>query len=58
MIHFTGVLFSLDGKTKIEVTQSVSISHSQGFGIDCALEILDNGGRELMKEIKESINKK
>lgn len=57
-IHFTGVLFSLDGKTKIEVTQSVSVSHSEGFGVDCALEVLDNGGRELMKEIKKSINKK
>lgn len=57
-IHFTGVLFSLDGKIKLEVNQSISISHSQGFGIDCALEILDNGGRELMKEIKASINKK
>jgi len=57
-VHFTGVLFSLDGKTKLEVNQSVAISHSKGFGVDCALEILDNGGRELMKEIKKSINKK
>lgn len=56
-LHFTGVLFSLDGKTKIEVTQSISISHSQGFGTDCALEVLDNGGRELMKEIKAQIKK-
>lgn len=56
-LHFIGVLFSLDGKTKIEVTQSISISHSQGFGTDCALEILDNGGRELMKEIKAQIKK-
>ncbi len=58
IIDFKGVLFSLDGKTKIEVNQSLSVSHSQGFGVDCALEILDNGGRELMKEIKKSISKK
>ncbi|WP_299680182.1 hydroxymethylbilane synthase [uncultured Dokdonia sp.] len=58
IVHFTGVLFSLDGKTKLEVNQSISVSHSQGFGVDCALEILDNGGRKLMKEIKASINKK
>jgi len=58
IIHFTGVLFSLDGKTKIEVTQSITVYHNEGFGVDCALEILDNGGRELMKEIKKSINKK
>jgi len=56
-LHFTGVLFSLDGKTKIEVTHSISISHSQGFGTDCALEVLDKGGRELMKEIKAQIKK-
>lgn len=58
VIHFTGVLFSIDGKIKIEVSQSLSVSHSQGFGLDCALDILDNGGRELMKEIKKSISKK
>ena len=56
-LHFSGGLFSLDGKTKIEVNQSISVSHSQGFGTDCALEILDNGGRGLMKEIKSQISK-
>lgn len=57
IIKFQGALFSLDGKSKIEVNQQVSISHSQGFGTDCALEVLDNGGRELMKEIKHSTKK-
>lgn len=57
-IHFNGVLFSLDGKTKIEVSQKVATSHSQGFGTDCALEILDNGGRALMKEIKTQLKNK
>jgi len=57
IIQFAGVLFSLDGQTKIEVNQSISVSHSQGFGTDCALEILDNGGRALMKEIKSQIAK-
>lgn len=51
-ILFTGVLFSLDGKEKIEVSQTVSVSHSQGLGTDCALDILDRGGREVMKEIR------
>lgn len=57
-INFSGVLFSLDGVTKIEVNQRISISHSQGLGTDCALDILDDGGRELMREIKENTNKK
>ena len=56
-INFSGVLFSLDGVTKIEVNQRISISHSQGLGVDCALDVLDNGGRELMREIKEKTKK-
>lgn len=56
-IHFSGVLFSLDGKEKIEVNQTVAVSHSQGLGTDCALQILDNGGRELMKAIKAKTKK-
>ena len=57
-IRFRGVLFSLDGKTKIEVEHVVSKANAVGFGTDCALDILDDGGRELMKEIKKNIQKK
>lgn len=57
-INFSGVLFSLDGKTEIAVNQRISVSHSQGLGTDCALEVLDNGGRELMREIKKVTQKK
>jgi len=53
IIHFNGVLFSLDGKKKIEVHKEVKIGEQLDFGKICALEILNNGGRELMKEIKE-----
>jgi hydroxymethylbilane synthase len=56
-IRFKGVLFSLDGATKIEVEQVVSTENALGFGTDCALEVLDNGGRALMKEIKSSLKK-
>ena len=57
IITLNGVLYSLDGQTKIEVSQSIATSHSQGLGVDCALDILDRGGRELMKEIKAQIKK-
>lgn len=57
-IRFRGVLFSLDGQTKIEVEQVVSKANAVGFGTDCALEVLDNGGRELMREIKKVTQKK
>lgn len=56
-IHFTGVLFSLDGQTKFEVSHIVSVHNALGFGTDCALEILDQGGRALMKEIKQQTQK-
>ncbi len=57
-IRFKGVLFSLDGTTKIEVEQVVSKANAVGFGTDCALEVLDNGGRDLMKQIKNTLAKK
>ena len=56
-IRFKGVLFSLDGQTKIEVEQVVSKANAVGFGTDCALEVLDRGGRELMRQIKADFNK-
>ncbi|MCB0475704.1 MAG: hydroxymethylbilane synthase [Flavobacteriaceae bacterium] len=56
-IDFTGVLFSLDGKQKLEVTESVSVEKAEGFGKACAQEILTNGGDILMKAIKEQIQK-
>ncbi|MBP2834163.1 hydroxymethylbilane synthase [Aquimarina sp. U1-2] len=54
-IEFTGALFSLNGKRKVEVTQKVNIGEARNLGISCAQEILDNGGRELMQEIKSII---
>ena len=57
IIHFTGVLFSLDGQTKLEVSEMVSKHNALGFGTDCALDILDQGGRALMKEIKKQTQK-
>ncbi len=54
-IHFTGALFSLDGNQKIEVVKKVEIGNEKGFGITCAQEILNNGGRELMAKIKKNL---
>ncbi|MEW7289355.1 hydroxymethylbilane synthase [Aquimarina sp. 2304DJ70-9] len=51
-IHFKGALLSLDGKHKIEVKKDIKLEERMGFGKKCAQEILNNGGAELMKEIK------
>lgn len=54
-IHFTGVLFSLDGKDKIEVSKTINIDDRKNFGIECAQKVLNNGGKELMKKIKADL---
>jgi hydroxymethylbilane synthase len=53
-IHLKGVLFSLDGVTKLEIDKAVSLLNYKTLGKSCALEILVNGGKELMTKIKSS----
>jgi hydroxymethylbilane synthase len=54
-LHFQGALFSLDGKIKIEIDKIVPIEEWKKLGFNMAKEILENGGAELMKTIKESL---
>ncbi|MEN9655308.1 MAG: hypothetical protein RL311_216 [Bacteroidota bacterium] len=56
-IEFKGVLFSVDGKQKIEIEKSVDISEWKKLGFHSAQEILKNGGAELMVEIKNQLKK-
>lgn len=56
-IRFKGVLFSLDGKEKIEVEEVIPKNNYLGFGVKCAFEVLNNGGKELMAVIKSQIKK-
>ena len=56
-IEFNGVLFSVDGKQKIEIEKSVDISEWKKLGFHSAQEILNNGGAELMVEIKNQLKK-
>ncbi|MBN8565539.1 MAG: hydroxymethylbilane synthase [Flavobacteriales bacterium] len=58
VITLKGVLFSLDGKHKLEIEKTVKIDLYQNFGELCATEILNNGGSELMKAIKQALVKK
>ena len=56
LVYFKGALFSLDGKQKIGVEKTVSIDNIQNFGRSCAEEVLAQGGKELMRDIKAEIN--
>lgn len=56
-IHFDGVLFSLDGKQKIEINKVVDISEWKKLGFHSAKEILENGGAQLMADIKTNLKK-
>ena len=56
LISFEGVLFSLDGEQKIEVNlKDVAVSEAANLGKQCAQEILSNGGKELMQQIKTEL---
>ncbi len=56
-IHFQGVLFSIDGKEKIEIDKVVDISEWKKLGFYAAQEILENGGTKLMATIKATLKK-
>jgi hydroxymethylbilane synthase len=54
---FKGALLSIDGKQKMEIEKIVPVEEWKKLGFNCATEILQNGGAELMKTIKESLKK-
>jgi hydroxymethylbilane synthase len=51
-IKLQGILFSLDGTTKLEIEKSTSLIDYKSLGKNCALDLLSNGGKEMMKTIK------
>lgn len=54
-LYFQGVLFSLDGTQKLEIEKSVALPQVSEFGKNCAQEILQNGGAQLMATIKKQM---
>ncbi len=56
-VLFKGVLFSLDGTQKIDIKKTISLTDVANLGVICAQEVLQNGGKELMQEIKASLKK-
>jgi hydroxymethylbilane synthase len=54
-ITFEGNLLLLDGKQKLEIKKKVPIEDWKKLGYHSAQEILNNGGKELMAEIKNAL---
>jgi hydroxymethylbilane synthase len=52
---FKGSLLSIDGKRKLEIEKIVPVEEWKKLGFNCANEILENGGAELMKVIKTQL---
>jgi hydroxymethylbilane synthase len=53
---FKGILFSLDGQNTVGVDKKIRLADAADFGKACAQEVLFNGGKELMQDIKIQIN--
>jgi len=56
-IRFEGLLCSLDGKDKIHIERTIEINNYKNFGRDCGLFVLENGGTEIMSQIRKDLNK-
>ncbi len=56
-IHFKGILLSIDGKQKFEMEKTVPINEWKKLGFFAAKEILENGGEQLMKQLREQLKK-
>ena len=54
---FKGILLSIDGKQKLEIEKIIPVEEWKKLGFNCAKEILDNGGAELMAAIKTILKK-
>jgi len=51
-VYFEGVVFSLDGKQKIDIKKEVKLSDAKDLGKTSAEEVLQKGGDKLMQEIR------
>lgn len=51
-IVFKGILLSLDGKQKASIKKTVPIQEWKKLGYYCAQEILENGGQQIITELR------
>ena len=53
-IFFRGNIFSIDGKQKQEIEKTVAVESSHDLGKKAAIEILENGGKEIAESIRHA----
>lgn len=56
-IQFRGTLASLDGQQLMNIEEEIELDKATGFGRQCAQQILNTGGAEIMKSIKINMSK-
>ncbi len=57
-IRFEGVLLSIDGKQRLHIEKTIPANADySNLGNECADEILQNGGAELMEQIRTQLKK-
>ncbi len=57
-IVFKGALFSLDGSRKIAVEKTVPIPEWKKLGFYSAKEVLENGGQQIMEQLRKELKPK
>jgi hydroxymethylbilane synthase len=56
-IRFEGVLCSIDGKQKIHIEKTTPVQDYKHFGQQCAENALQNGGFDIMAQIRKDLKK-
>ena len=56
LLHFKGILLSIDGQRTVSIDKKIRLADAIDFGKTCAQEVLFNGGKELMRDIKIQMN--
>lgn len=54
MLHFKGNIFSTDGKRKADIAIRIPVTEAAAAGASAAKSLLQNGGKEIMEEIKSA----
>jgi hydroxymethylbilane synthase len=54
VLHFKGSICSLDGKDKIDVQQTMSITEVNNIGVNAANELLNKGGKQIVESIRNA----